>query len=119
MDIGDRIKRRREALGMSQSELARKVGYTSRSTINKIEKDGRGISQDKIAAIAKALKTSPSYLMGWTEDVFVGENGRAVLVSEMSSIEEEIFEKVQRMRPDYQRMLMGMIDSLLEMQEKL
>lgn len=57
MDIGERIKKRREELGLSQSELARKVGYTSRSTINKIEKDGRGISQDKIAAIAKALHT--------------------------------------------------------------
>lgn len=119
MGIGERIRARREALEMSQSELARKVGYTSRSTINKIEKDGHGISQDKIAAIAKALRTSPSYLMGWTDDLYVDENGRAVPVSELSSIEEEIFEKVRRMRPDYQRMLMGMIDSLLEMQDKL
>ena len=43
MDIGERIKRRREELDMSQAELARKVGYSSRSTITRIERDGNGI----------------------------------------------------------------------------
>ena len=119
MEIGERIRQRREELDMTQDELARAVGYKSRSSINKIEMDGRGLPQKKIADIAKALKVTPSYLMGWTDDLYVDENGRAVPVSELSSIEEEIFEKVRRMRPDYQRMLVGMIDSLLEMQDKL
>lgn len=67
MEIGDRIKLRREELGMSQEELAKKVGYKSRSSVNKIEMDGRGLPQRKIAAFAKALSTTPSYLMGWEE----------------------------------------------------
>lgn len=67
MEIGDRIKKRREELGMSQEELAKKVGYKSRSSINKIEIDGRGLPQSKIVAFAKALETSPAYLMGWIE----------------------------------------------------
>lgn len=33
------IKKLREELGMSQDELAEKTGYTSRSSIAKIEKD--------------------------------------------------------------------------------
>ena len=37
MKIGDRIKARRESLKMTQEELALKMGYKSRSTINKIE----------------------------------------------------------------------------------
>jgi transcriptional regulator with XRE-family HTH domain len=118
MNIGDRIKMRREELDMSQSELARRVGYTSRSTITKIERDGNGISQDKIVAIAKALKTTPSYLMGWTDDgLFINENGEAQLVSTLEPIEEEIVEKVKLLRPDFQRMASSMLDSLLEMQE--
>lgn len=68
MDIGDRIKRRREELGLSQEELAKKVGYKSRSSVNKIEIDGRGLPQNKIVLFAKALKTTPAYLMGW-EDI--------------------------------------------------
>lgn len=68
MQIGDRIKQRREELGMSQDELAKKVGYKSRSSINKIEADGRGLPQKKIVDFAKALETSPSDLMGWSDD---------------------------------------------------
>lgn len=67
MDIGDRIKKKREELGMSQEELAKKVGYKSRSSVNKIEIDGRGLPQNKIVLFAKALETTPAYLMGWEE----------------------------------------------------
>lgn len=59
MDIGDRIKKRREELGMSQEELAKKVGYKSRSSVNKIEIDGRVLPQNKIVIFAKALETPP------------------------------------------------------------
>ena len=63
--IGDRIKARRLELDMSQDELARLVGYKSRSSINKIEKGENDIPQSKIAAFAAALETTPEYLMGW------------------------------------------------------
>lgn len=68
MDIGNRIKKKRLALGMSQEELAKALGYKSRSSINKIEVDGRGLPQSKIMKIAKVLGTTPSYLMGWEEE---------------------------------------------------
>ena len=73
MNIGSRIKRQREALGMSQEELAKKVGYKSRSSINKIEIDGRGLPQSKIVAFAKALETTPAYLMGWEEEELINQ----------------------------------------------
>jgi transcriptional regulator with XRE-family HTH domain len=37
LDLYKNIKMRREELGMSQEQLAKKVGYTSRSTIARIE----------------------------------------------------------------------------------
>lgn len=67
MKIGDRIRMRREQLKMSQEELAFKLGYKSRSSINKIENDASGLPQSKIVSIAKALETTPAYLMGWEE----------------------------------------------------
>ncbi len=66
--IGDRIKKRRQELNVSQEELAKILGYKSRSSINKIEKDGRELPQGKILAIATALHTTPSYIMGWEEE---------------------------------------------------
>ena len=68
MEIGDRIRKKREELGMSQEELAKKIGYRSRSSINKIENDGRGLPQSKILLIAKALETTPDFLLGWDDD---------------------------------------------------
>ena len=67
--IGERIKERREQLQLSQEELALKLGYKSRSTINKIEMDSRNLKQSKIKAIADALETTPSYIMGWEDPV--------------------------------------------------
>ena len=68
MTIGQRVKIRREELGMSQEELAKKIGYKSKSSINKIELGFRVLTQSKIKAIADALDTTPSYIMGWDEE---------------------------------------------------
>lgn len=68
MSIGKRIRKRRKELKMSQDELARRMGYKSRSTINKIEKDINDITQTKIVAFAKVLKTTPAYIMGWEDE---------------------------------------------------
>ena len=68
MTLYDRIRTRREQLNMSQEELAKRLGYKSRSTIAKIESGENDITQSKIVAFAKALGVKPGYLMGW-EDV--------------------------------------------------
>ena len=62
-----RIKDRREALGLTQDDLAQKLGYKTRSSIAKIEKGLVDIPQSKILAFAQALDTTPAYLMGWDE----------------------------------------------------
>ena len=67
MTLYDRIRTRREELGMSQDELAKKLGYKSRSTIAKIESGENDITQSKIVAFAKALGVKPGFLMGWDE----------------------------------------------------
>lgn len=68
MTIHENIKKRRLELNLSQEELAEMTGYTSRSSIAKIEKGLVDLSQSKITLFAHALKTTPAYLMGWEED---------------------------------------------------
>lgn len=65
--IGDKIFDRRTALNMSQDELAQKVGYKDRSSIAKIESGERDIRQKKLIEFAKALNTTPQWLMGYEE----------------------------------------------------
>lgn len=87
MKIGDRIKSRREGLNMSQDELAKKTGYKSRSSINKIEKGLTDINQEKILLFSKALDTTVAYLMGWSNapDMIV-KDGESVYFIESKSI---------------------------------
>lgn len=66
-NVGALIKSRREELGMSQEELAILVGYKSRSSIQKIEKEVQ-LPISKIYEIAVALHVPPGYLMGWIDD---------------------------------------------------
>lgn len=66
--IGENIMRRRKELGLTQVELANRMGYKSRSTINKIELGVNDIPQSKIVAFANALQTTPAYIMGWEEE---------------------------------------------------
>lgn len=67
--IGQRIKQRRIELGMTQEELAHKMGYASKTTINKIENGINDVTQSKIIAFSKALETSVAYLMGWDDNL--------------------------------------------------
>jgi len=69
LDLYKNIKRLREHYGMSQEELAEKTGYTSRSSIAKIESGEVDLSQSKILLFAKALHTTPQKLMGWDDNV--------------------------------------------------
>lgn len=53
---------------MSQEELANLMGYTSRSTIAKIESGANDITQSTIVKFADVLNTSIKYLMDWDTD---------------------------------------------------
>lgn len=68
MEIGEKIRLRREELGMSQDELAKKCGYASRVSISKIESGERDVPKSKIELFARALRVLPEYLMGWTDE---------------------------------------------------
>lgn len=70
--IGKRIATRRKEIGMTQEEVAEKMGYKSKSSINKIEKGLSDIPQSKIVKFADVLRTTTSYLMGWLNEEHEG-----------------------------------------------
>lgn len=67
LELYENIRKYRKLLGMSQTELAKKTGYTDRSSIAKIEKGDIDIPQSKILIFAKALGVTPGELMGDVE----------------------------------------------------
>lgn len=68
MTTGERIKLRRKKLSMSAEQLAEKVNL-SPATIYRYEKgDIEKVPADILKKIARALNSSPAYLMGWEPD---------------------------------------------------
>ena len=68
MNSYEKIKTLRIQRKMSQETLAKLTGYSDRSTIAKIEKGKIDLSENKIIIFARALGTTPAYLMGWIEE---------------------------------------------------
>jgi len=64
LELYKNIKEYRKALGMSQEELAKRAGYTDRSSIAKIEKGQVDLSQSKIWTFADIFGVTASELMG-------------------------------------------------------
>lgn len=65
MTKGDRIRELRKAKRITQEEMAQMLS-TTKQTISKYEKGiVTNIPSDKIEAMAKALETTPEYILGW------------------------------------------------------
>lgn len=72
--IGARIKDLRIKNNLTQQQLADKLHYKSRSTINKIELGINEIHPTKIRSFAHALNTSMEYILGWHTDPTIYDN---------------------------------------------
>lgn len=99
--IGEKISLRRKELGITQEELAKRMGYTSKSTINKIELGINDISQSKIVKFAEVLATTPSYLMGYEDYI----EKSAPTLTEYEQLILEIFRQIPE---DQQRVFIEM-----------
>lgn len=63
MNMHERIKQLRLQKGLTQEDVSKALGYTTRSTISRIEKGEIELSQPKIEAFARLLGVTPIYLM--------------------------------------------------------
>ena len=112
MNVGDRIKKRRLELGLTQEELAKKAGYKSRSSINKIELS-RDLPLPKVQEVARILDCSPSYLLGWEDESSVIESARTdVMLSNMDDRLKAYALKLSELSKEDQELIMNMIDKL-------
>lgn len=66
--LGDRIRLRRKELRLTQTQLAELTGYSDKTAISRIESGENDLTRSKVIIFAQALRTTPSYLMGWVEE---------------------------------------------------
>jgi len=70
MKVGDRIRAKRQDMGMSVDELAARLGK-NRATVYRYEKgDIENMPVNVLEPLAEVLQTTPAYLMGWTPDAY-------------------------------------------------
>ena len=67
MTVAERIRIRRETLGLTQDQLASKMGFKGKSSISKIESSENKVTLKTVEKAALALNCTPAFLMGWTE----------------------------------------------------
>ncbi len=63
--VGINIRQRRLELGMTQTDLAHKMGYTSKVSISSVERGKEDLSTERVRRFAEALLCTPADLMGW------------------------------------------------------
>ena len=125
--IGKNIRRRRIELGLSQEELAERCGFKSKSSINKMESGAQGLPQSKIVAVAKALETTPGYIMGWEgveesqQQEYYTDEATAQMAEDMATNPElrALYDIQRDMDPEDLQALYGMALALKRKAERL
>ena len=109
MQIGKKIRALRYQINLTQEELAKLMGYKSKSTINKIELGVNDIPQSKIVQFAEVLGTTPADLMGWKEE----EKNDSPTEADLSEGEKMLLELFRRVPEDQQTLVLQMIRAAL------
>lgn len=71
MDFGERIRKRRHSLKITQQELAKALGLTAQH-ISAIEQNKRSPSLNMLANLAEHLGVSTDYLVSGKEGIITG-----------------------------------------------
>lgn len=77
----ENIKKLRKRNKWTQEDLAKRMGYTDRSMIAKIESGRVDLAQSKIVEFAKVFDVDPGDLMGWEHSVASGHTRSEPLIA--------------------------------------
>lgn len=116
-EFGLKLKRLRTEKGISQEELAKALGYTNRSSINKIEIGRSAIPVDKISRIAQVLEVSPLELFENAEDGVDTESDISPFstdfLTKMTDVQQQLIMEVMKLSPDNQFKMSNFMKFLL------
>ena len=113
--MAQRIKALRQEKGLTLEQVADVVGV-GKSTVRKWETGMiANMRRDKIADLAKALGTTPAYLMGWKEEDTKKELSPSE--PELTEGEKVLLDLFNRVPKDQQQLVLQMIRAALGSQE--
>ena len=109
--MAQRIKTLRQEKGLTLEQVADIVGV-GKSTVRKWETGMiANMRRDKIADLAKALGTTPAYLMGWKEEDTKKEESPSE--PQLTEGEKVLIDLFRRVPEDQQQLVLQMIRAAL------
>ena len=109
--MAQRIMDLRKEKGLTLEQVADIVGV-GKSTVRKWETGMiANMKRDKIASLAKALGTTPEYLMGWEEKNYPSE-------PKLTEVEKLALELFRRIPEDKQSEALDLLRVALKMQQR-
>lgn len=105
-----RIAERRLALNCSQLELAKRLGYTSRSSVSRVERGTLPLSKQSIAKWAVALQTTPEYLLHLTDII----DGNVAEKTTYDADIEKLIKLYSKMNKKERALLLNFSETLLK-----
>lgn len=114
METNEKLKLRRKELGLTLEDVAKTVGV-GKSTVRKWETgDIANMKRDKIALLAKALKVSPAFIMGWDESMAtVYSFDLSHKNKESSPLVEQALQKIKGLSKENQQRAIDYVDYLM------
>lgn len=105
-DLGERIAQARQEAGLTQKQLAEKLGTTQR-VLTYWEREAAGLRADQLAKLTEALGVSADYFLGReNKRRGKGPSGRARL----------IFEEVSKLPRSRQQRILATVEDMLTAQ---
>lgn len=95
---------------MTQEELATRMGYKSKSTINKIELGINDIVQSKVVKFAEVLQTTPAYLMGLENQ----KNNAPTDTDGLSEEQKQLYDFCSKIPDDKVDLILRVMKSIVE-----
>lgn len=118
IEIGKKIKARRKELGMTQEELAFKLGYKHKSSIAKIEDGSREVQLDGLIRFSTVLDIDMDQLTGFSEFM---ENDTEITNAAIAShrlIDDpeltDIVLKISKLKPEKRNKVIQAINLILD-----
>ena len=110
MTTADRIKNRRIELGLTQLEVAKRLGLTTKAAVSKIEGQGDNVTLKNVEKFAKALDCSIPYLMGWEDEE------EKVSEQKLTAKEQQFIEAYSRLSEEQQELVDNLMRTWLSKQ---
>jgi transcriptional regulator with XRE-family HTH domain len=109
---GERLRRLRESMGLTQAEVAARLSAAgagvNQAFLSQVERGGKNVSLETLAALAGLYAVSTDYLLGISNEMASRENGEeCAVLSESDPVLrsglQQMFDGVERLPEDLRR----------------